>query len=274
MKPIFTITCYLIFLSTAWSRSDATPMAMTAYGVASEARAEFEATGRWSPMDKLISIEQSALRAKAPGKLILFNTLAGVPGTPIISDGVNLKYSGFRLYAISRIPNFERAYTLEEKETGGRFAVLFKEQNGKVTNMEIPWIVESDAQVILQKTGGFDPRKAPFVFEDTYVKLGGKIENLYKINNFEKLEKHPDPPDGSQSKISESPEASSQQDNSKNEAALERSEKSRLLDESKSSEAIEKTTHPLLKGIIGGSIVLLVIALVGWLKSRNSKFTS
>lgn len=195
MKFIFTVVCYLILTSTVWSRSDATPMAMTTYGVASEARAEFEATGKWPPMEKLTSIEQYALRTKAPGELVLFNTLAGVPGMPLLKlDGVKIKYPGFRLYAISRVPNFERAYTPEGKRVGGRFAILFKEENGKPINLEIPWIVESEAQIILQQIGGFDPKKAPFVFEETYVKLGGDVEKLYQINRSATIYKVKDSP--------------------------------------------------------------------------------
>ncbi len=113
-------------------------------------------------MEKLTSIEQSALRAKAARKLVIFNSLADVPGTPLIkADGVKIRYPGFRLYAISRIPNFERAYTPKGKKTGGRYAVLFKEQNGNPVIMEIPWIVESEVQIILQQIGGFDPKKHP-----------------------------------------------------------------------------------------------------------------
>ncbi len=184
MKNILIITYYLIFSSTVWSRSDGTPMASTTLGVASEARAQFEATGSWPPMEKLTSIEQSVLRTKTPRELVFFNSLAGVPGTPLIkADGVKIRYPGFRLYAISRIPNFERAYTPEGRKTGGRYAVLFKEQNGNPVIMEIPWIVESEAQIILQQIGGFDPKKAPFVFEETYVKLGGDVKKLYQLNH-------------------------------------------------------------------------------------------
>jgi hypothetical protein len=60
--------------------------------------------------------------------------------------------------------------------------VLFKLDSGKNVNVQMPWIAESGAQKILQQIGGFDPVKAPFVFEDTYVKLGGSVENLYQNN--------------------------------------------------------------------------------------------
>ena len=184
MKIIFTIACYLFFSSAVWSKGDLTPMAGMTVGVALGAKGEFEATGNWPPMDKLISIEQSALRTKAPGKLVLFNTLAGVPGMPLLKlDGERIKYPGFRLYAISRVPNFDNAFTPEGKRVGGRFAILFKEENGKSINLEIPWIVESEAQIILQQIGGFDPKKAPFVFEETYVKLGGDVKKLYQLNH-------------------------------------------------------------------------------------------
>jgi hypothetical protein len=272
MKFIFTIACYLIFASPVWSRSDGTPMGMMTYGVASEARAEFEATGTWPPMEKLNSVEQYALRAKAPKELVFFNSLAGVPGTPILkADGVKVRYPGFRLYAISRIPNFERAYTPEGKKTGGRYAVLFKEQNGNPVIMEIPWIIESEAQIILQQIGGFDPKKAPFVFEDTYVKLGGDLEKLYENNNPTKLNKHPLSPVESKLRDNESPEASSQQENSKKDTSLERPDKSRPSGESNSSDAIHKESDHFSWGIIGGSIGLLVVALAAWLKLRNSK---
>jgi hypothetical protein len=228
---------------------------MNAYGVASEAKAEFEATGAWPPMEKLTSIEQYALRSKAPGELVLFNTLAGVPGTPIIkSDGVKVKYTGFRLYAISRIPNFERAHTPGAKKSGGRFAVLFKEENGEVTHMETPWIVEPEAQLILKQIGGFEPSKAPFVFEDTYVKLGGDIEFLYRNNGTRKSVLRP---------------CSNQQDDSGNDTTHMRSVKSRPSVVGESSDAIADRTTPFMWGIIGGSVGLLIIALAAWRKLRK-----
>ena len=272
MKFIFIIACYLIFASTVWSRSDGTPMGMMTFGIASQARAQFEATGSWPPMEKLTSIEQSVLRTKTPRELVFFNSLAGVPGTPLIkADGVKIRYPGFRLYAISRIPNFERAYTPEGEKTGGRYAVLFKEQNGNPVIMEIPWIVESEAQIILQQIGGFDPKKEPFVFEDTYVKLGGNLEKLYENNIPTKGNKHPLSPTESKLRNGGSPAASSQQENSRKDTSLERPDKSRSSGEGKSSDAIEKRSSHFSWGIIGGSIGLLVVALAAWLKLRNSK---
>lgn len=139
-------------------------------------------------MENLIGFEELALQTNSSWRILIFNTLAGVPGTPLLKlDGEKINYPGFRLYAISRIPNLERAYTPEGKKTGGRFAILFKEENGRIANMEMPWIVESEAQIILQQIGGFDPKKAPFVFEDTYVKLGGSVEKLYQNNNSERF---------------------------------------------------------------------------------------
>lgn len=272
MKFIFTIACYLISSLAVWPNSDGTPMAMTTLGIASEARVEFEETGTWPPMKKLTSIEQSALRTKAPSKLVFFNSLACVPGTPLLkADGVKVKYPGFRLYAISRIPNFERAFTPEAKETGGRYTILFKEEIGKPIIMEIPWMVESEAQIILQQIGGFDPKKVPFVFEDTYVKLGGNLEKLYENNNPTKFNKHPLSPTESKLRDGESPEASSKQENSKRDITHERLEKRHPSAAGKSSDPIVKKTAPLPWWIIASSITLLVMALVAWLKLRNSK---
>ncbi|MEO5713283.1 MAG: hypothetical protein ABIT37_07325 [Luteolibacter sp.] len=212
MKIIFTIVCYFVFLSTVWSKGDASPMMVTAFGIASEAGAGFEATGTWPPMEKFTSVEQYALRKKEPGELVIFNTMACVPGTPLIkaegvkAEGVKAEYSGFRLYAISRIPNLDKAYTPEQKKEGGRFAILFKEKEGKITNLETLWIIESEAQKILQQIGGFDPKKSPFVFEETYVKLGGDLKWLYQNNNPEKYVKRRfSPAEESHSKLNPAP---------------------------------------------------------------------
>jgi hypothetical protein len=47
-----------------------------------------------------------------------------------------------------------------------------------------------EAQIMLQRIGWFDPRKAPFVFEDTCIEPGGSIERL-RQNDESMAERHP-----------------------------------------------------------------------------------
>ncbi len=185
MKTLLILLACLTLSLPAWSKGDLTPMGSETFKIALEARSQFEETGSWLPLEQLTRIEQIALQEKSPGGLLLFNTFAAVPGAPLLgADGTRVKYPGFRFYAISRVPNFE-GYTSEQKKTGGRYAVLFKEEPGRLVRMEIPWIPEADAQILLQQAGNFDPRTAPFAFQDTYLKLGGDLELLHQ-NNFPK----------------------------------------------------------------------------------------
>ena len=184
MKFIYTIACYSFLLSNAWSGNDATPMGNMVGNVTSVISREFTETGEWPTMDKLNGFERVALQDKNPGVIQLFNTLAGVSGMPLLKlDGEKVKYPGLHVYAVSRVPNFDNAFTPQGKKEGGRFIVVFREESEKLATVEMHWIVESDVQMILQQIGGFDSKRIPFVFEETYIKLGGKIEELEGLNH-------------------------------------------------------------------------------------------
>ena len=75
-------------------------------------------------------------------------------------------------------------------------------------------------------------------------------------------------------KIGDSPQPKIQDDQSRKGTSLERSEKSLSPVDSKSSDAITEKSATLPWGIIVSFIVLLVVALVAWLKARKAKSTS
>ncbi|MES2995391.1 MAG: hypothetical protein V4733_01110 [Verrucomicrobiota bacterium] len=107
------------------------------------------------------------------------NAFVDIPGTPELKPSPGkISYPGFRVFAINRKKNFDFANTPEEEREGGRFVLLFK-ANGTITDYKNVWIIESEAQEIFSQTN-VDIAKAPYVFENEYVELGGTREQLRK----------------------------------------------------------------------------------------------
>lgn len=74
-------------------------------------------------------------------------------------------------------------------------------------------------------------------------------------------------------KIGDSPQPKIQDDQSRNDTSLERPDKSHSPTDSKSSDVTAKKIASCPWGIIASFIVLLVVALVAWLKARKAKST-
>ncbi len=184
MKTLLILLACLTLSPPAWSRSDSTEMSLTNSFIASFANRQLEETGAWPPLENLTRFEEIALRDKSPKRLLYFNKFAAVPGMPLLKpDGDKIRYTGLRLYSVNRIPNFEKTYSPEVKKTGGRYVILFTQEPGKTVHYVNRWIPEPEVQAMLQQAGNFDPRTAPFAFQDTYLKLGGDLE-LLLLNNF------------------------------------------------------------------------------------------
>ena len=58
-------------------------------------------------MENLIGFEEHALQTNSSWRILIFNTLAGVPGTPLLKlDGEKINYMGFRLWRIQTVSEY------------------------------------------------------------------------------------------------------------------------------------------------------------------------
>ncbi|HSP41832.1 MAG TPA: hypothetical protein VLO11_03075 [Luteolibacter sp.] len=98
------------------------------------------------------------------------NSLSIVPGAPFIKidsqEKALSKYHASRLYAISRIANYDfmvAGNSLRENNNGGRYAIMV---NSDPMSVWCTWIEEKHAQKILEKIDNFDPSNQPLIYQN------------------------------------------------------------------------------------------------------------
>lgn len=177
------------------------------------------------------------------------NSFALVPTAPIIEaqPGISQEYQGHRLFLISKKENFTT------NKGSGRYAILIKPQELDSQPMRIfaDFIPEGTAKLILNKIPDFDPARQPLAFED--------------LSPFEREKQQ------FQENIRPSKDSLSLEDANQ---PLERNQQRELglPDSDSSNEAKDtKENHPHFGWIVAGSFLILILAIMSWLKSHDPK---
>lgn len=105
--------------------------------------------------------------SKEPIIISFINRLAIVPLAPQVKSelGIQNKFVGFRLFAISRKESSDKVISEEllGKKSSGRYSILVK---ADYSDIFVMWIPEIQARIILKQLKGFDPEKQPLAFQD------------------------------------------------------------------------------------------------------------
>lgn len=119
----------------------------------------------WDEIQAIQEMKQNHSSYPA-GEFRLFNSLALVPGSPIIKQeaGISQNHSNRKLFAVSRISNFDYAEKdhVQNAADAGRFVMLVSSDNSEIAPS---WIHESEIQLILKQLNGFEPANEPLAFD-------------------------------------------------------------------------------------------------------------
>lgn len=123
--------------------------------------------------------EVSGLRewaSKEPIIISFINRLAIVPLAPQVKFelGIQNKFVGFRLFAISRKESSDKVISeeLSGKKSSGRYSILVK---ADYSDIFVMWIPEIQARIILKQLKGFDPEKQPLAFQTLISEKGQRL---------------------------------------------------------------------------------------------------
>ena len=108
------------------------------------------------------------------------NSFVVVPGAPEIKNapGIPDKLVGKRLYIISRFPTHDRSPADADQSdllSGGRRAILISDHDSR---LDIPWIPEPTAQLLIAQIKGFVPQEQTPAFVPQAVAAGLSVTEL------------------------------------------------------------------------------------------------
>lgn len=160
MKVI--VLSLFLAMSCAYSRSESSPVMTLCRNLEMDISSMIDHGERGYPAEwgdfPIVDYWRRNADGLAIDKMRMINSLALIPGGYLLGDEAPPRFRGSRVMIVSRAPESGKG----QSDADGRYLVFIDKENRAMSS----WLEEKDAEKILKLMEGFDPVKAPLVFQN------------------------------------------------------------------------------------------------------------